>query len=182
VENTTPDPSPRASFSLAQLVLVGLLALGAGAGTAWFLTGGGESIQTATKPAPIERPAPAELPAPPRAQPVTAPRLAAPDAGAVAQPAPVARRDLSTAPAAAPIPLPAQRGSSGSSAAVKLDYGDDDERALAPAPPAQAQQGPARVGDCERFTTEIVIEGRRTTRSGTACLQADGTWKIKGEN
>ncbi|GIL39291.1 hypothetical protein [Roseiterribacter gracilis] len=114
---------------------------------------------------------------------MTAPDLAAPAGAPVAQPAPVARRDLTLAPAAAPIPL---RGSSGSSSpsTVPLDYGDN-ERALAPAPAAPAPgtgNGPARVGDCERYTTEIVIDGRRAQRSGTACLQSDGTWRIKGEN
>lgn len=178
MEHVTPPQQPhtRGSFSLAHLAIVAVLALGAGAGTAWLLTDGG-STRTATR-STLAEPAQRTLPGP---APVAAPILATPEAAAINQPAPVARREVAGAPAAAPMPVMQPRGSSGSSS-PKLNYGDD-ERALAPAGPAPAKQpGAARVGDCERFTTELVVDGRRVTRTGNACLQTDGTWRIQGEN
>jgi surface antigen len=37
----------------------------------------------------------------------------------------------------------------------------------------------ASSGDnCREYTTSVVIDGRTETATGTACRQADGTWKI----
>jgi len=33
-------------------------------------------------------------------------------------------------------------------------------------------------GPCREFTTEALIGGRRETVYGTACRQADGSWKV----
>ncbi|MGH6933169.1 MAG: RT0821/Lpp0805 family surface protein [Dongiaceae bacterium] len=32
--------------------------------------------------------------------------------------------------------------------------------------------------NCREYTTSVVIDGRTETATGTACRQADGTWKI----
>jgi hypothetical protein len=237
VKSVLLDPMNQAGsgFSLAHVAIVAVLALGAGAGTAWLLTDGAtrpppprvveRTARPAAPPAPATAPAAIQAPAavtpPPRTAPianapvVAAPILAAPDTITVAAPLPVPRRELALAPAAAPIPVPPPAAASppvpppaasvqlpppAASAAVpdRIPRGTgasspsfDDERALAPAPspamapppaPSPAEQSPARVGDCERYTTQLVIDGRRIQRNGTACLQPDGTWRMKGDN
>jgi hypothetical protein len=203
---------PRQRFGLAQLVLVAILALGAGAGTAWLLTRG--TLQTAVIPQPVQQialaPSANVLAVAPRI--TVAPRLTAPEAVLPTPPAPLARRDLAVGPAAAPIPVTPRSSRAGAgngtnetgSSAAPLPVVDvppppgADERALAPPPqasmplppptqllvpaPATAPaQVPANVGPCERYTTEMVIDGRRLQRTGTACQQPDGTWRIQAE-
>ena len=44
--------------------------------------------------------------------------------------------------------------------------------------PLRAWQG--RGGDCREYRTVAVIDGRRETVKGTACLQPDGRWRVAG--
>jgi len=43
--------------------------------------------------------------------------------------------------------------------------------------PTNTYQGTAGQ-PCREYTTEITIDGRRETARGTACRNADGTWKV----
>ncbi len=58
-----------------------------------------------------------------------------------------------------------------------------DEPAYSPPPAAAApvQQAPARSQPepyCREYTREIVIDGETQTAYGTACMQADGSWRL----
>ena len=60
-----------------------------------------------------------------------------------------------------------------------------DEPAYSPPPAATApaQQAPAPASRepqayCREYTREIVIDGETQTAYGTACMQADGSWRL----
>jgi hypothetical protein len=46
-----------------------------------------------------------------------------------------------------------------------------------PAPPPQAEAAPQQ--QCREFNTPVTIGGQTQQAYGTACLQADGSWKVQ---
>lgn len=44
--------------------------------------------------------------------------------------------------------------------------------------PANAEKPRAKPGDCRPFTKDVDVAGQKQTLRGTACMQADGSWRI----
>ena len=79
--------------------------------------------------------------------------------GAPAQPAAYAP----AAPAYQPAPAPAAAGAS--------------TTPTLPALPGAQRQATGAAATCKPYESRTTIDGKETVKTGTACLQADGTWK-----